>query len=187
MLWRGDRITFVGAGGPGHLPLVEQALRMRNASFGQIEAILLTHADVLLCANAYALRALGEARMYINRLEEPRLNLVFPPSQQRRAKTEKARAARIGGYRPCPVDFYVGDGDHIDAWYGLGVVALPGPTPGHCGYYCRHLDALFCGTSLEGRRRRPGPPYDEEALAVSRARVARLNPKWLFYLEGGGI
>ncbi len=50
----------------------------------------------------------------------------------------------VCGYRPFRVDRWLEDGDEIDVWHGLRVVALPGHTVGHVGFYCARLKLLFC-------------------------------------------
>ena len=183
MLWRGDDIVLIGAGGPGHMPLLRQALQMRGQKIKDIRAILLTHADVMLDANASEIRDISGAQVYIHRLDAARLELRFPHSPRHaiRARTETKRARQIG-YTPCPVDFYIGEGDVLDLWYGLSVLSLPGPTPGHCGFYCRHLGVVFCGGLMEERTRFSRffnlPPFDEQARAESIACIEKMKPDW---------
>jgi glyoxylase-like metal-dependent hydrolase (beta-lactamase superfamily II) len=156
---------------------------MRGQKIKDIRAILLTHADVMLDANAGEIRDISGAQVYINRLDAPRLELRYPhtPRHAIRASAEKKRARKIG-YVPCPVDFYIAEGDILDLWYGLTVLALPGPTPGHCGFYCRHLGAVFCGGLLEERTRTSRffniPPFDIEAQARSMLRVRAMKAQW---------
>ena len=162
------------------MPLIRQALEMRGAKLKGITAILLTHADVLLNANAATLRDVSGAKLYIHRLDAPRLALRFPrsPRHALRAQMEKRRAAKLH-YAPCPVDFYIGEGDLIDLWYGITAISLPGPTPGHCGFYCRHLGLLFSGALFEERGRWSRffnlPPFDEEALSESKKKVRSMK------------
>jgi len=183
LLWRGEQIALIGAGGPEHMPLLRQTLEMRGAKIRDIKAILLTHADVMLNANADKIHDISGAKVYAHRLDAPRLELRFPhtPRHAVRARMEKKRAKKVG-YLPCPVDFYVGNGDVLDLWYSLSVIHLPGPTPGHCGYYCRHLNTLFCGGLMEERTRFSRffnlPPFDEQARAESIAHVEKMKPDW---------
>ncbi len=180
LLWRGDAIVLVGAGGAEHMPLIRQALQMRGARMRDISALLLTHADVQLNANASTIRDASGAKVYIHRLDAPRLALRFPrsPRHALRARMERRRAAALH-YVPCPIDFYISEGDVLDMWYGLTALNLPGPTPGHCGYYCRHLGLLFSGALFEKQgamsRLFRLPPFDADALAESTERVRSMK------------
>jgi glyoxylase-like metal-dependent hydrolase (beta-lactamase superfamily II) len=66
----------------------------------------------------------------------------------------------------------------LDLWFGLRVMHLPGPTPGHCGFYCRHIGVLFCGALPSAER----PPrwierltFDRESSAASLRAAAKLG------------
>jgi glyoxylase-like metal-dependent hydrolase (beta-lactamase superfamily II) len=181
LLWRGRDVTLVGAGGPGHMTLIEQALAMRRLETRNIKAILLTHADILLCANLRQLRALGKPLVYINRLEASRLD-PKPKTGWNLAALREKKLLREMNYKAGSVDLYVADGDVLDQWYGMTVIGLHGPTAGNCGYYCRHLDTLFTGALHRERTLRErilGPaPHDREQLAQGLAKVATMKPKW---------
>ena len=167
------------------MPLIEQALNMRGQKFTDIKAVLLTHADTILTTNARIIRERSKALVYINRLEASRL---LPDSKANirsglRGWLERRRAEKLG-YKPTDIDIYIADGDLADLWYGLTVIGLPGPSIGHCGFYCRHLNILFCGalrmqnpTFIESLQE--SPPYDLELLEQSRAKVAKMNPVML--------
>lgn len=182
LLWRGRDVTLVGTGGPGHMTLIEQALAMRRLEVRNIKAILLTHADILLCANLRRLRALCKPLVYINRLEASRLE-PKPKSGWSLSACRERRLIREMDYKAGMVDLYVADGDILDQWYGMTVIGLPGPTTGNCGYYCRHLDTLFTGALHRQRTLRErllGPePHDKEAQTQSLARIAGMKPKWI--------
>lgn len=146
LLLRRNVAALVDTGGPGHLELIRQALTLNGLGFDALQMILLTHGSVLSAFNVAALRDGKSLPVHINRLDAPRLDLEHPPGprHRKRAAIERVRA-RWHNYRPPEADVFVGDGDWLDVWFGLKVVHLPGPTPGHCGYYCRHLNVLFSG------------------------------------------
>ena len=183
LLWRNRDAVLVGAGGPGHLKLIDDALEMRGLSRHNIKAVLLTHAEPLLAANLAKLRAESRLLAYINRLEAARLEPRPKKGWSLAALREKRLLDEIA-YKAPAVDLYVADGDVLDHWYGLTVVSLPGTTPGNCGYYCRHLDILFTGALHRKRtlaERLLGPkPFDPEAEKASRTRVAGMKPKWVY-------
>lgn len=181
LLWRNRDVVLIGAGGPGHMKLIEQALTMRRLEIRNIKAVLLTHADILLTANLRTLRAQCKPLAYINRLEASRLE-PKPKSGWSLSAMREKRLIRETGYKAGMVDLYVADGDILDQWYGMTVIGLPGPTAGNCGYYCRHLDVLFTG-ALHAQRpwfKRLLEPkqHDAEAEAQSLAKVAKMRPKW---------
>jgi glyoxylase-like metal-dependent hydrolase (beta-lactamase superfamily II) len=149
LLVRGEKAALIGAGGPGHLPLLRQALAMAGLKAEAIGAILLTHADPALCANAPLFKG-ADTRIYATALEAAKLSSgrFLKPGSTFREFLEGRRAEMLH-FAPFSADILVADGDVLEAWYGLSVVALPGPTMGHCGYYCRHLGVLFAGTLFE--------------------------------------
>ena len=52
------------------------------------------------------------------------------------------RLLRMPAFRP---DQLLHDGDELPIWGGLRVVALPGHTHGHCGFYSAQHQLLFSG------------------------------------------
>lgn len=182
LLWRNRDVVLVGAGGPGHLKLIEQTLAMRRLEIRNVKAVLLTHADYVLCANLRSLRAQAKPLVYIHRLEASRMEPRTKDGWNLTAWREK-RLLRELDYKPGTVDLYVSDGDLLDQWYGITVTGLPGPTSGNCGYYCRHLNVLFPGALHRKHTFAEhlfGPkPADAIAEAESLAKVAKMNPQWV--------
>ena len=133
LLWRNRDAVLVGAGGPGHLKLIDDALEMRGLSRHNIKAVLLTHAEPLLAANLAKLRTESRLLAYINRLEAARLE-PRPKKGWSLATLREKRLLDEIDYKAPAVDLYVTDGDVLDQWYGMTAIGLPGPIPGNCGY-----------------------------------------------------
>lgn len=181
LLWRGEEAVLVGAGCSGHLPLLRDALKMSGLGMEAIRAILFTHAEPALTENAARLKDKTGAVVYVPRLEAGRLSAQIPMFDRGlRGLAQRHKLLPLSTVSPCEADIYIADTDALDLWYGLSVIALPGPTPGHCGFYCRHLNLLFCGAlRMEPQThlaRLLSPPVDEELLDQSRNIVAKMHP-----------
>jgi glyoxylase-like metal-dependent hydrolase (beta-lactamase superfamily II) len=184
LLVRGQETVLVGAGNTGHLPLIGQALSMNALGWDSLRAVLLTDGDPLLCANIPEIRTRSRALVNIHRFEEPRLAMRTPASTGRSlGEFLQRRAEKRLPMTPCQPDLFIADGDTMDLWYGLAVVGLPGPSAGHCGFYCRHLNLLFCGALRMSpspmQRLLDPPPANREALKESRTKVAKMKPRWI--------
>ncbi|HNX05325.1 MAG TPA: MBL fold metallo-hydrolase [Opitutales bacterium] len=181
LLHRAGSVVLVGAGGPGHLPLISQALSMQGLAMSSIHAILLTHADPALSANAPIIREKSGARIHATELEAGRLSSgKFRRKGIGIGEFIEGRRAALLHFKTFAVDFFVSEGDVLDQWYGLTVMMLPGPTIGHCGYYCRHLGVLFCGALFEKQglvSKVLRPPFNPELRQKSIAKADALHPR----------
>jgi len=117
--------------------------RDARAQMGRRPGGLLTHADPILSATfpryeqgARPLFTFTALKRRVSRSSRRRMPsaacMCFSTSQWLRKSA--------AGFA---TDLYVADGDMLDLWYGLKVVSLPGPTPGHCGYSAATSDLLL--------------------------------------------
>ena len=184
-LFRGKEAVLIGAGRREHLPLIGKALKMLDLSWTDIRAILLPNADAESFAGLASIREKCEAKVYVHRLEEPRL--AMRPGEKSvwnlRRRIEMCRLKRYGN-RPCAPDLYISGGDILDMWYGLTVIDLPGYSPGNCGFYCRHLGIVFTGSLPMrpgfSRRMYERLFLDAETISASRAKVIAKTPSATF-------
>jgi glyoxylase-like metal-dependent hydrolase (beta-lactamase superfamily II) len=180
-LFRGGEALLIGAGKREHLPLFEATLKNNNLTWNNVRAVLLPNADPEAFACLPMVREKCAAKVYVHRLEEPRLAMrpVEKNSWNFRRMCDARRLKKYGNL-PCAPDMYISGGDVLDMWYGLTVMDLPGYSSGNCGFYCRHLGIVFTG-SLPIKPRICLRMYekcflDADILSASRARVIEKMP-----------
>ena len=84
-------------------------------------------------------------------------------------------ARSLTNYRPPRVDVWVRDGDELPEWGGLRVVALPGHTAGHVGFYSASKRVFFVGDAFAVSWRIALPPSVLSTdIAASRKSFAKI-------------
>ncbi len=144
----------IDAGFLGGKQLLRRALVKRGWAGLPIKGILVTHGHLDHVANVAALAKEHHAWVAAPRLDELHYIGKYPYRGVARLCGLLEAAGRVVcGYRPFRVDRWLEDGDEIDVWHGLRVVALPGHTVGHVGFYCARLKLLFCADLFASYRR----------------------------------
>ncbi len=142
----GDALCLIDTGFIGGRRALHAALVARGWDRLPIRGILLTHGHLDHVRNAPALAAQHSAWIaaperdlehYEGRARYTGLGCVAGV-----AEWIGRRLLRQPSFRP---DRQLNDGDEISVWGGLRVVALPGHTHGHCGYYSAKHRLLFSG------------------------------------------
>ncbi|WP_395745058.1 MBL fold metallo-hydrolase [Prosthecobacter sp.] len=142
----GDALYLIDTGFVGGRSALRQALVGRGWDALPIRGILLTHGHLDHVRNAPALAAQHSAWIagpgrdlehYENRAHYSGLGRIAGV-----AEWVGRRLLRQPAFRP---DRLLKDGDELPIWGGLRVVALPGHTHGHCGYYSAQHRLLFSG------------------------------------------
>lgn len=154
------RLTAVDAGLPGYRKTLVDDLSLLGHAPGDVEALVLTHADVDHTGLATALRDAG-ARVLIHSADEPTLGApaltgdatltdILPYLWHPPFLKFIAHLARHGGLRPIALEgaeTFSGD-DVLDVPGHPRVVATPGHTPGHCAVHFETEGVLFVGDAL---------------------------------------
>lgn len=142
----GEGLYLIDTGFVGGQRALRAALVARGWETLPIRGILLTHGHLDHVRNAPALAAQHGAWIagperdlehYENRARYAGLGRVAGV-----AEWVGRRLLRQPSFKP---DRLLKDGDEIPVWGGLRVVALPGHTHGHCGYYSAKHRLLFSG------------------------------------------
>jgi glyoxylase-like metal-dependent hydrolase (beta-lactamase superfamily II) len=142
----GDALYLIDTGFIGGQRALRAALQTHGWHALPIRGILLTHGHLDHVKNAPALAAQHAAWIagperdlehYENRAQYSGLGRVAGI-----AEWIGRRLLRQPAFRP---DRLLNDGDELPIWGGLRVVALPGHTHGHCGYYSTKHRLLFSG------------------------------------------
>lgn len=140
-----DGLYLIDAGFLGGRILLRRALANRGWDKLPIRGILVTHGHLDHVANVAALAEEHQAWVAAPRLDELHYLGKYPYRGAARVCGWLEAVGRVVcGYRPFHVDRWLDDGEDIDVWHGLRVVALPGHTVGHVGFYCARLKLLFC-------------------------------------------
>lgn len=156
----GGRLTAVDAGLPGYRKTLLSDLSLLGHVAGDVDALVLTHADVDHTGLAAALREAG-ARVLIHSANEPTLRrpmltgdstlvAILPYLRRPPFLRFIAHLARHGGFSPAAVEGAetLSADDVLDVPGSPRVVATPGHTPGHCAVHFKTKGVLFVGDAL---------------------------------------
>lgn len=142
----GDELYLIDTGFIGGRRALRCALIARGWDKLPIRGILLTHGHLDHVCHAPAL-----AQEHGARIAGPERDLEHYENRARYtgwgriagiAEWIGRRLLRQPSFRP---DRLLNDGDELPMWGGLRVIALPGHTHGHCGYYSTKHRLLFSG------------------------------------------
>lgn len=142
----GDGLYLIDSGFIGGIKALNRALITRGWNDLPVRGILLTHGHLDHVLNAVPLAKRhgawiagpeGDLEHYENRARYIGWGRVAGA-----AEWIGRRVLRQPAFRP---ERLLNDGDELPIWGGLRVVALPGHTHGHCGYYSAKHKLLFSG------------------------------------------
>lgn len=155
------RLTIVDAGVPGFAPSLDTDLARIGFGLGDVDAVVLTHADSDHTGVVPELHAAG-ARVFVHRdaeamLRDPgpkggdaRLIRILPQLWRPTLWRLLIHFIRGGAFKPPHVENAetYGDGDLLDVPGRPRVVPTPGHSPGHCALFLEERGVLFAGDAL---------------------------------------
>jgi glyoxylase-like metal-dependent hydrolase (beta-lactamase superfamily II) len=155
------RLTIVDAGVPGFASTLEADLAGIGFGLGDVEAVVLTHADSDHTGVVPELQAAG-ARVLVHRdadsmLRDPgpkggdaRLVRILPQLWRPTLWRLLIHFIRGGAFKPPHVEGAetYGDGDVLDVPGRLRAIPTPGHAPGHCALLLEERGVLFAGDAL---------------------------------------
>ena len=155
------RLTIVDAGVPGFARTLEADLEAIGFRLGDVDAVVLTHADSDHTGVVPELKAAG-ARVLVHRdgeamLRDPgpkggdaRLTRLLPQLWRPTLWRLLIHFIRGGAFKPPHVENAetYGDGDLLDVPGRPRVVPTSGHSPGHCSLFLEDRGVLFAGDAL---------------------------------------
>jgi glyoxylase-like metal-dependent hydrolase (beta-lactamase superfamily II) len=142
-------ISLVDSGFIGDKRRIQKAIRTLGYQSTDLKAILLTHGHLDHTLNAAALRTWTGAQLYAPAGDELHVEGRYPYCGAARVCGWLETAGRaVLRYQPPKVDIWTRNGGELPYWGGLRVLALPGHTAGHVGFYSPSKRVLFVGDAF---------------------------------------
>jgi glyoxylase-like metal-dependent hydrolase (beta-lactamase superfamily II) len=178
-----DELTLLDTGLFGDFRRVKHAIAALGRKPADLRTILLTHGHLDHTSNADRLHEWCGAKVFAPSGDELHVQGRYP---------YRGRARICGGieacgrllmrYRPPAVNVWVKGGERLPFWGGLQVIALPGHTAGHVGYYSASKRVLFTGDLFAVHWRVVLPPpflnTDKKRLLESIKVAAAIDADW---------
>jgi glyoxylase-like metal-dependent hydrolase (beta-lactamase superfamily II) len=170
---------------PGDRKILQELVEGLGYSYAQLQAILITHADVDHAGNLAYLQAESNAAVYASQVEaeaiargESSRELKLPWLMKQIARLFR----KYLYFDPAQVDHRVSDGQVLPFLGGVHVVSTPGHTPDHVSYWLPGYSLLIAGDSLRSSRRGLHPStgvntWDEELALESVRKQAAFEPE----------
>jgi glyoxylase-like metal-dependent hydrolase (beta-lactamase superfamily II) len=161
-------ITLIDGGFLGGVNRLEQQLAKLGRTWTDIHAILLTHGHLDHTLNIARLKDLTGAKVIAPKGDEEHVAGTYRyRGIARFCGWAESLGRRTLRYRVPRIERWVEDGETLDYWGGLRVVALPGHTQGHVGYYSPTRRLLFPGdlfVNFLGPPRLPPPWFTVDRM-----------------------
>ncbi|MFT4637011.1 MAG: glyoxylase-like metal-dependent hydrolase (beta-lactamase superfamily II) [Verrucomicrobiales bacterium] len=155
--------------------LVRKRLQQAGLSLDHLRTILLTHGHLDHTANLQWYRRHTKATILAHPLEKAHIDGTFPYPRPNWICDALERIGRkVLRYHPVTIAHELKRDMEIPVWGGLRVVALPGHTEGHCGFYFYFVNYLACTFSRYIRisAREPDGLRESQAFLRLSARLA---------------
>jgi|YelNatPaOPRAMG01_1025707.scaffolds.fasta_scaffold151907_1 glyoxylase-like metal-dependent hydrolase (beta-lactamase superfamily II) len=152
-----DTLTIIDTGMPKQLDKILDYLKKMNRKPSEVSKIILTHCHIDHIGNAYELKKLTNAKLFVHQADAPfvsgREKMPVPKGLIGAAFKVTSPFFKIKYVEP---DVLVKEGDLID---GFTVIHNPGHTPGSISLYSKDKKLLFAGDELRYMNGKiQGPP-----------------------------
>ncbi len=147
-----EGLTLVDTGLPGSEALIFARIKDLGRRPGDLQRILITHADPDHAGAARALKAGSGAMIYAGAVEAQALRegRMTRPIDSRTLEGKFFNLVLpLFPMQPVEVDEIVQPGQVLPVLGGLRVLATPGHTPGHISFYADRSRILFSGDSIQ--------------------------------------
>jgi len=153
-------LTLIDTGIAGFHRTILKGIRNLGHHPGEVNRILITHADGDHYGSLAVLKTVTGARVWAHPLEAAAIQLGLTSRQHHPDGLLGALySASLSAFRskPTQVDEHLGSGQILPVQEGLVVLETPGHTPGHVSFYFPERRILFAGDSIVYRRRKLRP------------------------------
>jgi glyoxylase-like metal-dependent hydrolase (beta-lactamase superfamily II) len=175
-----DGLTLIDTGLGLAAPRVLAQLQAWGMQPRDVKRILITHAHPDHTGGLPALKQATGAQVICSAIEKPYVEGKKPTLRKGRKNGQTMKGT--------PVDRTVSDGDGLDIFGGLQVVATPGHTLGQVAYWQPQLGVLICGDTMMNLLRLSTPidafTADMAMARQSIAKVAALQPRVVCFGHG---
>jgi glyoxylase-like metal-dependent hydrolase (beta-lactamase superfamily II) len=185
LLADGDSCVMIDSGLFGEMFFIRRLVRKLGLTPYAIKAILLTHGHLDHAGNLARLKSWTGARILAHPAEQAHVDGKYPyQGINKWCGRLEAMGRAVFHYQPVAIDGFLSDGQELPFWGGLRVIHLPGHTVGHCGFYSKRYDLLFCGDMFASycfSVHKPPAILSSvpERFPASLEKIKRLNPRGL--------
>ena len=189
-LIEGDQVHLLDGGFIGGIGRIKRFLQSCDLDFTNIKSIVISHGHLDHTLNIAHLKELSGCQVYA---PEKDRDLIEGYNYYEGLNKVGGFLERIGGtltnYQPPKVDQWFHDGDYLDLFGGLEIIALPGHTSGHCGFLQKDRKLLFANDLFSNHFGRPKPPPrifndDHEEALASIIKASKLPVEDVFLNHG---
>ncbi|MGY8641398.1 MAG: MBL fold metallo-hydrolase [Verrucomicrobiales bacterium] len=155
---------------------IDKTLKNHNRSLkDDVRAILLTHGHIDHTLNIAALKRATEAPVFAPKADAAHISGTYSyRGLPKVCGLMESFARAILKFEPPEIDEWYEPGETLDFWGGLKVIALPGHTSGHCGFFSEKRNALFTADSFANfyhRAKMPPPWFNVDGREARRSIV----------------
>jgi glyoxylase-like metal-dependent hydrolase (beta-lactamase superfamily II) len=149
-----DELTIIDGSIPASTGTILRQITGSGRRLSDVRRILLTHAHFDHVGALAELKRLSGAAIICSALEQPIAEGKAPT-----VTPEGRLSAPAQTIKGITIDRTVNDGDVIDAFGGLQVIATPGHSPGQVAFYQPERKILFTGDTLMNLWGKLRPPF----------------------------
>ncbi|MGC8611614.1 MAG: MBL fold metallo-hydrolase [Athalassotoga sp.] len=184
----GDNLTVIDTGMPGQLNKILDYVKSIGKNPSDILKIVLTHCHVDHMGNAYDLKRITGAKLYVHEKDEPYVTgkEKFPSPKGFTGAAMKMASTfmKVNYVEP---DILLREGDTVD---GFTVIHNPGHTPGSISLYSKERKVIFVGDELryiDGKLQGPPEQFTPDMVLAIKSMEKLTKIEYDIMLSGHGM